>query len=538
MPWFGKIYAFFLADFVTGPLEQYERLKLVLNFCLITALFSVLYTMTALLIDFQLSGVIMPITAIIFVILAFFIKLGVNATIIANIYLATSWIAAIILIQFSGGLYSSILPWLSFIPLSANLMINKKTSWFWLSVCSMTVIYFASRQDVISNEAVSYNKQFEIPFYAVVNIGLFSIILLLSMIFRNAKDAAYAALREKNQSMFHMNLALKEKNDEVSLKNEELLQQQEEIIAQREFIENSYKELSVTKAKLENTVNRLTAVQKELEIKEAESRSMLDSIFYGQLVIEFSPEGNIIKVSPQFLKLLNLEETAFLQLNFSDYLQFIAEASFDLSQPPEMIWQEIIENAPFSSEIKVNTSDRTLWFQDTYVVMLDPDQKPIRILSIAHDTTQVQIQKLEIIKLNDELVHKIKLIEDQNLLLNYQQKEISEINDNLKARQKEILEINQHLEERIAQRTSDLKMRNRQLEEYAFINAHLLRGPMCSILGLIHLLEIDQNGDSGHPIVEHLKKSSKDLEKIVYRISTTISEDIREDTSGTFVTEK
>jgi light-regulated signal transduction histidine kinase (bacteriophytochrome) len=49
--------------------------------------------------------------------------------------------------------------------------------------------------------------------------------------------------------------------------------------------------------------------------------------------------------------------------------------------------------------------------------------------------------------------------------------------------------VNYFLEEKVAQRTENLKQRNERLREYAFFNAHHLRGPVANILGLIYLIQ-------------------------------------------------
>ena len=55
----------------------------------------------------------------------------------------------------------------------------------------------------------------------------------------------------------------------------------------------------------------------------------------------------------------------------------------------------------------------------------------------------------------------------------------------------EIEMININLEKTIQERTKDVNLRNQKLEEYAFLNSHILRGPMCRITGVIYLIEND-----------------------------------------------
>lgn len=71
------------------------------------------------------------------------------------------------------------------------------------------------------------------------------------------------------------------------------------------------------------------------------------------------------------------------------------------------------------------------------------------------------------------------------------------------------------------ERTKNLALQNKQLSEYAYINAYFLRGPLCSILGMVKLMEKDHTDDNER-LVFHMKKSSKELRDVVAKISKTI----------------
>jgi signal transduction histidine kinase len=62
-------------------------------------------------------------------------------------------------------------------------------------------------------------------------------------------------------------------------------------------------------------------------------------------------------------------------------------------------------------------------------------------------------------------------------------------NQELALRQEETRAINDNLESIVRERTKESERRTRELSEYAFINAHMLRGPLCRIIGLIHIME-------------------------------------------------
>jgi len=78
--------------------------------------------------------------------------------------------------------------------------------------------------------------------------------------------------------------------------------------------------------------------------------------------------------------------------------------------------------------------------------------------------------------------------------------------------------LNTTLEKRIVERTTQLTLQNQRLSEYTFINAHKLRAPVASILGLINLL----NQVSEHErdmVLRHLKTCSEELDHVIHEVS-------------------
>ncbi|CAN5565527.1 hypothetical protein BH10BAC4_BH10BAC4_19800 [soil metagenome] len=90
-------------------------------------------------------------------------------------------------------------------------------------------------------------------------------------------------------------------------------------------------------------------------------------------------------------------------------------------------------------------------------------------------------------------------------------------------RQKDIIKgINENLETLVTERTQLLQRKNRALEEYAFINAHKLRAPLASILGLIDLMSHVEQNEESRKVVDHLEKSASKLDEVVTSITRAI----------------
>jgi tetratricopeptide (TPR) repeat protein len=100
----------------------------------------------------------------------------------------------------------------------------------------------------------------------------------------------------------------------------------------------------------------------------------------------------------------------------------------------------------------------------------------------------------------------------------------------IKQHNKEIAHINEGLEQRVKQRTEELEIQNKRLVEYAFINSHLLRGPLSRILGLINLMEHDHTMKDSE-MLDLLRKSGDELDQVVGKISNALND-------GNYVTRK
>jgi PAS domain S-box-containing protein len=64
-----------------------------------------------------------------------------------------------------------------------------------------------------------------------------------------------------------------------------------------------------------------------------------------------------------------------------------------------------------------------------------------------------------------------------------------------------------------------IRISEKKLDDIAFINAHEVRAPLASILGLLNLLDFESVNDNSKVILNHLKKSANELEKIIHKVS-------------------
>lgn len=459
--------------------------------------------------------------ALAFIGLSFLLRTALTLKLISFLYLLVSFIAADILVYNSGNIYSSILPWLAFIPLSANLLITRKAAYFWLTACIATIFVFAYIQDDPSNIVVQYDKNGEIWFFAIVYSGLISIILLLSMIFQNAKEKVLTALKEKNEFITSINNELKNKNTEILSQNEAFFQQKAEILAQREFIEIKNNELLNVQEELNHLIEKLTTTQNMFSNREAEYVSILEAIYNTELLVgEFDIEGRFTKMSRYAMNYFNVNQKAVVGASLKELIQ---QKKMPVQEGISIddVWKKLIKGKNSSQESVLLVNDHDLWLQENFFPVLNSEGKLIKVMVIAQDITEIKNQQYEIEALNSDLKENIWKIETQNEKLKSQRKKIETINSELQKSNEKIKNINLNLENHVKERTQHLELQNKQLSEYAYINSHLLRGPLCSILGLVHLMESGKSNDVDS-LIFHMKKSAHELQEVVDKISKAI----------------
>ncbi|MBY0424266.1 MAG: hypothetical protein K2Q22_01405, partial [Cytophagales bacterium] len=100
--------------------------------------------------------------------------------------------------------------------------------------------------------------------------------------------------------------------------------------------------------------------------------------------------------------------------------------------------------------------------------------------------------------------------------------EIKRQHEEISLQAEEIKGMNENLEQLVKERTRQLELKNKTLEEYAFINAHQLRAPVASILGLISLINKMRTPAEKEELIGHLHESAHKLDNIVRSITTTI----------------
>ncbi|GHM99015.1 hypothetical protein WSM22_05050 [Cytophagales bacterium WSM2-2] len=137
-------------------------------------------------------------------------------------------------------------------------------------------------------------------------------------------------------------------------------------------------------------------------------------------------------------------------------------------------------------------------------------------VEINQQQSELTQQRDKVIKLNEE----IQLQQEEVIL---QRDILTAKNADIESLHQKVRETNSNLEAIVALRTEALSEQNRRLEEYAYINAHKLRAPVASIMGIVSLLQKEGADRDKDMMVGFLKNSSAELDQVIRTISDTLN---------------
>ena len=516
-----KIYNYFLANYFDKDYIEFSQAKLTLNVLLVSAIVAFNFAFIAYQINFKASIFVTPVMGVSYIGLALILKTKVRPDVIAFLYLLIGYFGLMLLIRYSGMLYSNSTPWFVFLPMAANLLLGRKASYVWLAIITLTIITLAFLTEHVPGIDEQYDKEYSQMFYTASYVGLTAGVLVLSLIFQSAMNNYILLLKEKNELITDINKELKQKNEEIISQNEALQQQKEEIAAQRKFIEIKNRELLDVQEELNNIIDKLTLTQTELASREAENRSILQAIYGTKLLVaEINREGRIVKVSKEVLEFFDKKEEEIIGMAFMDMAKSV-RLEMQNALDVEKLWEGVLKGEHFNHMAMLEPKGKKAWIRQNLFPIMNESGEVEKIMVISLNISETVEQQEKIASLNKELKSNLGKIKSQNELLSTQREEIEAINQELEKSHKEVLRINQTLEQRVYERTKYLELQNQQLSEYAYINAHLLRGPLCSILGLVYLLD-HECPDDHRDLIVHMKKATDELNTVVSKISDAI----------------
>ncbi len=117
----------------------------------------------------------------------------------------------------------------------------------------------------------------------------------------------------------------------------------------------------------------------------------------------------------------------------------------------------------------------------------------------------------------NDILHTNQLLEEQKEELEMQSEKMRRLNE-------EIMQFNSHLDQKVADRTIQLRSQNKKLMEYAFINSHKLRAPVATILGLMNVIRVTPSSEEKLKCIELMERATQELDDVIHKIQDILYE--------------
>jgi hypothetical protein len=413
------------------------------------------------------------------------------------------WVTFVIGSYFSGGIQSIVLPWVSLLPVMANLILTYRHSLVWFIVSFLTILFFSLFRDMVP--PIRYTDG---PWRALFSLtGLSLILFLFTSLFDRTRYRLLQILRVRN-------MELHKQQHNIEAQNEEIIQQNEEIKTQLDFIGEKQRETEARNAVLEQHWNTLLALSKSKSINFGSLRDALREIvkitarsLQVSRVSIWSFDGAAERI--QCLVCYSLVENQFME--HAEIRKAENPAYFDLLKKERVI------NAS-----NARTAHATTGFAANYL-------EPLGIYSLMDAPFFLDSELRGVICCEQQGEPREWTAEDiifatsmaDIISLAYRAAQRREYELHIRQQSRDITRMNETLEERVRERTHVLAEQNKQLAEYAFINSHKLRAPVSRILGLISLIDHDLI-EKDDEVLGHLRTSCRELDDIVLRIAETL----------------
>jgi PAS domain S-box-containing protein len=153
--------------------------------------------------------------------------------------------------------------------------------------------------------------------------------------------------------------------------------------------------------------------------------------------------------------------------------------------------------------LNIKFDDHQHWFLISKIPFKNPAGQIIGLVGISYDFTERKKAEAILRKTLDELQTAQNVLQQQT---------------------EEIAILNNQLEVLVEERTRQLIKRNTQLNEYAFFNAHKLRAPIATILGLYQVLELDISTEEREMVIQKLRESVVLLDEMVRKSQKLLDE--------------
>ncbi|SMD31741.1 GAF domain-containing protein [Reichenbachiella faecimaris] len=395
--------------------------------------------------------------------------------------------------------FNTTIYWFPFIPILAVLIQGLQASRIWFII--ILVSYLFNFLIVLESVGSTYNLLVSSSASYWSGVVFLGAILASTYLLYNLLGEAYSKTVENNQELTNLKNSVEQKSLQLTAFNAALIE-----------LTRNPEAFKTTKNLFENVC---ALAQDSLEVDRV-------SIWL------FNTDRNILEL--KYLVENGSENTKEIVISQVDYPSYF----------------EAVETKPYIMAHNAISNPDTSEFKDNYLAplgiksMLDCpillDQKAIGVVCCEHirNTRKWEAEHALITQSladfiashykNKKIKELLNTLKSQNKELSLSSTMIESMNKELHQLNEKLIESNGSLEAAVDKRTQKLLIQNNQLKEYAFVNSHMLRAPLSSILGISNLLQIHNTSIQDEELLKALHESTKNLDEIVRKISSTLED--------------
>lgn len=157
--------------------------------------------------------------------------------------------------------------------------------------------------------------------------------------------------------------------------------------------------LAQQEEELRQNLEELKATQEESAKREAEMNSILIAIEQTALVVEYDMKGNIIQANESYQHIFEMSEDDLIGKKHEDFVVIDETEKHDYQE----FWNDLKHGQTHKRISRLNTGKREIWLSEIYSPILDKNEMPYKILSIASDITESKLQEQAIKAQSEEM---------------------------------------------------------------------------------------------------------------------------------------
>jgi len=498
--------------------EVYYKAQLVVCFAFVEIGITTIYYLVHPHFDFRVPRIVFSGLGVAVILQLFLLRTPLPLPAIAHSLIATLWISFCIGIATSGGILSLVMPWLSVMPVMANLLIHQRAATVWAFISLTSILVFFLIESVPALEHHNWRS-------LAANSGLVVITFVFTWLFHKANTNLVAKVSSKNKKL--------------EVRKDRLIAQHLEIQGQKSFIEKQNQLLHAQNRSIEKINSLLQERVQEIttrnEILGQHWQTLLAitksyTINFGRL------EEALTYITQTVSKSLIIDRVSIWRYH-ADAHKIVCVQITDVNDPVHQPEDDLTlakfpkyYNALMLEQVIPTVEAQEHWqtreLKESYLV-------PRKIVSMLDSPFFVSGKlggviccehRQKRIWANEDILF-VQAVSDI-VTLSIMNQERRNYETTLIEKQEEITLINQSLEVRVKQRTEELEKQNSQLAEYAYINSHLLRAPLSRLLGLVNLVRYSEiAGSEREQVIRQIHMAGQELDGVIAKINEALNHD-------------